>query len=185
MLKRINLVPQIPLADRIKKAMPVALGTLLVLICLFLYGWGQLLDSQINRQDVVLQEIDKRINASQRLQEQVTSLKAENSRYKEKYTAILQRTNGLENIDLKKRLFSKILDRISISLPQSVRCSKLIMDKKGGEINGLALIYKDMPLLVRRLKNDPLFSAVELQDLNKTAENAQASFTFTITFNLK
>ncbi len=185
MLKRLNLVPQIPLAEKIKKKTPVILGVFIAVICVFLFSRIQYLNYQVKKNDSEIESMLQRVAESEKLQERVSSLNSVNISKKKEYTEILNQVSGLENMGLEKISYSKILSSISSSLPQSVKCSRMSFMEKSGIIHGSALRYKDLPLLVRTLKKDPLFRHIELQDLDRVEGNAPEPFTFDIAFDLQ
>ena len=185
MLKRLNLVPQIPLAEKIKKKTPVILGVFLAVIGVFLFSRIQYLNYQIKKNDSAIESMLQRVAESEKLQKRVSSLNSENISTKKEYTEILNQVSGLDSMSLEKISYSKILNSISSSLPQTVKCSRMSFTEKSGVIHGSALRYKDLPLLVRTLKKDPLFQHIELQDLDRVEGNTPEPFTFDIAFNLR
>lgn len=185
MLKRLNLVPQIPLAEKIKKRTPIILGIFIAFIGIFLFSRIQYLNYQIKKNDSVIESMLQRVAESEKLQKQVSSLNNANINKKKEYTEILNQVSGLEGMSLEKISYSKILLSISSSLPQTVKCSRMSITEKSGIIHGSALRYKDLPLLVRTLKKNPLFQHIEIQDLDRVEGNPPEPFTFGIVFNLQ
>lgn len=185
MLERINLVPQLPLAERIKKTSLPAIGLLLALIFLFLAASDRILKSHISslsKDIAVAQQRATEITATQAKIAQLTSSIKQQTDEKERLSA---QAAKLTSIQERKKYFSRILAAITTAMPSSVRCEKIIFTKDGGQITGSALQYRELPAFVKTLGNNPLFANVMLHNLDRSPDAKKADFTFTIAFQLK
>jgi Tfp pilus assembly protein PilN len=185
MLERINLVPQLPLAERIRKTTLPAVGLLLALIFLFLAASDRILKSQIS-------SLSKDIAAAQ---QRATEITATQARIAQLTNSIKQQTEKKEHLSAeaikltsiqeRKKYFSRVLAAITTAMPSSVRCEKITFAKDGGQITGSALQYRELPTFVKTLGNNPLFANVMLHNLDRSSDAKKADFTFTIAFQLK
>ena len=185
MLERINLVPQLPLAERIRKTTLPAIGLLLAVIILFLAASDRILKTQIsslNRDIAAAQHRAGEIAATQARVAQLTSSIKQQTDEKERLSAQAAKLTGIQE---RKRYFSRVLATIAATMPSSVRCEKIIFAKDGGQITGSALQYRELPAFVKALDNNPLFTSVTLHELDRSPDAKKADFTFTIAFQLK
>lgn len=185
MLERINLVPQLPLAERIRKTTLPAVGLLLALIILFLAANDRILKARISslsRDIATIQQQAAEIGATQAKIALLTSSTKQQTEEKERLNA---QAAKLTTIQERKRYFSRVLSAIATTMPSSVRCEKIIFTKDGGQITGSALQYRELPAFVKTLGNNPLFSSVLLHGLDRSSDAKKADFTFTIAFQLK
>jgi len=185
MLERINLVPQLPLAERIKKTALPAIGLLLAFIFLFLAVSDRILKSQISsltKDIAAAQQRATEITATQTKIAQLTSSIKQQTDEKERLSA---QAAKLSSIQERKKYFSRVLATIAATMPSSVRCDKITFAKDGGQITGSALQYRELPAFVKALGANPLFANVILHELDRNPDAKKADFTFTIAFQLK
>ena len=185
MLERINLVPQLPLAERIRKTTLPAVGLLLALIFLFLAASDRILKSQISslsKDIAAAQQRATKITATQARIAQLTGSIKQQTDEKERLSAQAAKLTGIQE---RKKYFSRVLATIAAAMPSSVRCEKIIFAKDGGQITGSALQYRELPAFVKALGNNPLFTSVMLHDLDRSPDAKKTDFTFTIAFQLK
>jgi len=185
MLERINLVPQLPLAERIRKTTLPAIGLLLALIFLFLAGSDRVLKARISSLNLDIAAAQQRateITATQAKIAQLTSSIKQQTDEKERLSAQAAKLTGIQE---RKKYFSRVLATIATAMPSSVRCEKIIFAKDGGQITGNALQYRELPTFVKTLGNSPLFANVVLHELDRSPDAKKSDFTFTITFHLK
>ena len=185
MLERINLVPQLPLAERIRKITLPAVGLLLALIFLFLAASDRVLKSQISSltKDIsVAQQRATEITATQAKIAQLTSSIKQQKDEKEQLSVQAAKLTGIQE---RKKYFSRMLAAIALTMPSSVRCEKIIFQKDGGQITGTAVQYRELPAFVKALGNTPHFANVMLRDLDRSPDAKKTDFTFTIAFQLK
>ena len=183
MLQRINLVPQIALAEKIRKRIPIFFVIFIAVICFFLYSRLTLLNYRLTDKEKEINQIGQRIEETDQLQQRIIVLSGRIKNQKKEYSETAGRVADMENIAGEKRNFSRILTIISNSLPSSVKCNKIIIQDNNGEISGSTLHYQDLPELVRKMKEDSRFR-VELQDLDRIKESSLEPFTFKIVFTL-
>ncbi len=185
MLERINLVPQLPLAERIKKTTLPAVGLLLVLVILFLAASDRLLKARINSLGRDIAAAQQRAGEITATQARIAQLTSSIKQQKEKKEQLSSQAAKLTSIQERKIYFSRMLAAIAATMPSSVRCEKIIFAKDGGQITGTALQYGELPAFVKALGNDPLFTNVLLHDLDRNPDATKSDFTFTIAFQLK
>lgn len=185
MLQRINLVPQDPLKDKVKKTVSVALLVFVSFVCLFIYIRMQILDRRIHAADQKIQVVEKQSQLSGNLQLTIGDLNKKIIDQKKEYEELQKRMAKLDKMTAEKSRFSDILAHIASSVPQSVSLSHCTLNDSSGEIAGSTLRQQDLPKLIMKIKKDPRFVAVELQNMKKADVNSLEPFTFTIKFSLK
>ncbi|MBU2538752.1 MAG: PilN domain-containing protein [Proteobacteria bacterium] len=185
MLERINLVPQLPLAERIKKTSLPAIGLLLALILIFLAASDRILKTRITSLSRDIAEAQQRAGTIAGTQARIAMLTGSIKQQKEEKERLSGQAGKLTSIQERKKHFSGILAAIASTMPSSVRCEKVTFQKDTGQISGTAVQYRELPAFVKTLGNDPLFANVMLRDLDRSPDAKKADFTFTITFQLK
>lgn len=185
MLERINLVPQLPLAERIKKTTLPALGLLLALIFLFLAASDRVLKRQISSLNLDIAAAQQRAAEIAATQAKIAQLTSSIKQQKDEKEQLSLQATKLTSIQERKKYFSRLLSTIATAMPSSVRCEKITFAKDGGQITGSALQYRELPAFVKALGNNPLFTSVMLHNLDRSPEAKKADFTFTIAFQLK
>jgi len=185
MLERINLVPQLPLAERIRKATLPTVGILLIIVTLFLTASDRILKAKIRSlsRDIAAAQLRAgEIAVTQAKIAQLTSIIKQQKETKEQLSG---QAAKLTSIQERKKYFSRILATIATAMPSSIRCEKISFAKDGGQIVGAALQYRELPAFVKALGDNPLFTSVLLHALDRSADAKKADFTFTIAFQLK
>ncbi|MBA3004809.1 MAG: hypothetical protein FP813_13335 [Desulfurivibrio sp.] len=185
MLERINLVPQLPLSERIKKTTLPSIGLLLAVILIFLAASDRILKTRNSSlgQDIVVAQ--QRAGAIAETQTKIALLANSIKQQKDEKERLSGQAAKLTSIQERKKYFSRVLATIAATMPSSVRCEKIVFQKDGGQINGTAVQYRELPAFVKTLGNDPLFANVMLRDLDRSPDAKKADFTFTIAFQLK
>ncbi|MFA6499969.1 MAG: PilN domain-containing protein [Desulfurivibrionaceae bacterium] len=185
MLERINLIPQLPLAERIKKTTLPAVGLLLALVFLFLAASDRILKTRINSLSLDIAAAQQRAEEITATQATIALLTSSIKQQKEEKERLSGQAAKLTGIHERKKYFSKVLAAITTAMPSSVRCDKITFAKDGGQITGSALQYRELPSFVKVLGDNPLFAGVMLHDLDRNPDAKKADFTFTIAFQLK
>ena len=185
MLERINLVPQLPLAERIRKATLPTVGLLLVLIILFLAASDRILKTQISSLSLAISAAQQRAAEISATQAKIALLTSSIKQQKDEKERLGVQAAKLTTIQERKKYFSRVLSTIAAAMPSSVRCEKISFGKDGGQITGSALQYRELPAFVKTLGNNPLFAGVMLHSLDRSSDAKKADFTFTIAFQLK
>ncbi|MCG2740795.1 MAG: hypothetical protein L6300_11245, partial [Syntrophaceae bacterium] len=114
MLERINLVPQLPLDERIRKATLPVVGILLALVILFLAANDRILKAQIrslNRDIAAAQQRAGEITATQARIAQLTSSITQQKEEKEQLSV---QAAKLTSIQERKKYFSRMLAAIAL-----------------------------------------------------------------------
>lgn len=185
MLERINLVPQLPLAERIRKITLPATGLLLALVIIFLAASDLMLKAKISSLGRDIAETRQRVGEIAVIQARVGLLTGSIKQQKEEKARLTAEAAKLTSIQERKNHFSLALAAITTAMPSSIRCEKITFQKNGGQISGNALQYRELPTFVRNLGNNPLFAGVILHDLDRNPDAKKTDFNFTISFQLK
>lgn len=185
MRQRINLVPKQALASKIKKMIPLLVGTLAILSCLVVLFQGR----QVEKENVALQsQIDNLQSRKSNLkaqQSQVAQLSSTIKAMEEEEKQLRKITSHLSDIPKKKKKFSELLFGLSEIMPSSLRCERIVLNEKGGEIKGKATAYNDLPTFVKQINSLPRFSSASLHVLNQSDRKDMELLAFTIVFQLK
>ena len=182
--ERINLVPQKPISEKIKRAAPPILGLLLVFILIFLAGKNYLLNRKIIRVDSELITIQNQIDQATQFQIQQQLLNRDIVKLNEGLAKLQVEIGGITAIQTEKRHFSRVLTRITQAMSPAMRCDSISFQGANGQMRGVALDYKDLPAFVEELKNDPLFKSAILKDIDRTLEQERKRLTYMIAFEL-
>jgi Tfp pilus assembly protein PilN len=183
-LDRINLVPQKPLAERIKQVIPIILLIGLCLAMVAVYMENHLVSAKIDKIDKEIVKIESDATLAAQLKIAKDRLAAEVKLLKQLHSDIKNRVEKIEKIHGTKKPFSAALIAIAKSIPPAVKCSKISFHKNSGEISGTALRYNDLPIIVRRLNRDPRFKKVILRDIDRLARNTRQNIFFSMMFEL-
>ncbi|MFA7348450.1 MAG: PilN domain-containing protein [Desulfurivibrionaceae bacterium] len=185
MLERINLVPQLPLAERIKKTTLPVVGLLLAVVFLFLAASDRILKTRISSLSRDIAAAQQRAGEITITQARIAQLTSNIKQQKDEKERLSTQAVKLTSIQERKKYFSRLLATITTTMPASVRCEKIVFTKDGGQISGSALQYRELPAFVKELGNSPLFANVLLRDLDRSPDAQKTDFTFTIAFQLK
>lgn len=185
MQQRLNLVPKQALASKIKKIVPLLIGALVVLCCLVVFFKGR----QIEKENVALQsQIDNLISRKSVLKDQqvqVAQLSSSIKAMEGEEKQLRKVVSHLSDIPKKKQRFSELLFGISEMMPSTIRCERIVLNEKGGEIKGKATAYNDLPAFVKQINSLPRFSSASLYVLNQSDRKDMELLAFTIVFQLK
>jgi len=185
MLQRINLVPQTPVPQKIRKALPLSLAALLTLIVAFLYLSHLRLTAKIRQLDAEIQQIERRVKQSNTLATDLKQLADSVSQRKQRQGELQTQVAALSRQIEGKRGFSRVLAAISELMPSSIKCDKIAFKENSGLISGSAVQYRELPEFVSRLQADPRFKRVTLQDIDRNSQAAEGRFLFTIAVEVK
>jgi Tfp pilus assembly protein PilN len=185
MLQRINLVPQTPVPQKIRKALPLSLAALLMLIVAFLYFDHLRLTTKIRQLDAEIAQIEARVQHSTSLATDLKQLADSVSQRKQRQGELQTQVTALSRQIEEKRRFSRVLAAISEEMPSSVKCDKIAFKENAGLINGSAVQYRELPELVSRLQANPIFKRVTLQDIDRNSQATEGRFLFTIAVEVK
>jgi Tfp pilus assembly protein PilN len=185
MRERINLVPQQALSRRIKKATPFVIVILLCLSAAVVLFFMQSLDRQMSTLGKVIQALQMRDDALKSQQAVVTQLTGNINQLRGEEKQLQEMVANLAMIPAQKQSFSALLDTIALMLPPTVRCEKITLGSKSGQISGQATIYRDLPAFVHKLSELPRLRNVSLTVLNQKQTNELAILSFNIVFELQ
>lgn len=184
MQQRINLVPQEPIAERIKKLIPLVFGAMALLFTLTFLAWTQLLNIRIIDLNTTIAHIEEQANQSTEINAQLASLKqnlkTKNKNIDQKSIQIAQ----LSKIRGQKKEFSQPLSLIAALLPDSIRCRKISFTGAAGELQGIALDYNDLVWMVRSMQDLNIFKKVSLSVTDRATNKEQERIEFTIIIHL-
>ncbi len=185
MRQRINLVPKQALANRIKKIVPLLVGALVVLCCLVVFFQGR----QVEKENVALQSQIDNLESRKRVlkdqQVQIAQLSSSIKTMVEEEKQLRKVVSHLSDIPKKKQRFSELLFGLSEIMPSTIRCERIVLNERGGEIKGKATAYNDLPAFVKQINSLPRFSSASLHVLNQSDRKDMELLAFTIVFQLK
>lgn len=186
MRERINLVPQRSLAGRIKRATPFVLGGLFCLSAGVVLVFVRYLDREIKVVDQEIQVLRGKDDALKSQQAVVQQLAGNVKLLGEEERRLEETVAHLAMISEQKRPVSGLLDAIALILPETVRCEKITLGVKSGQISGQATIYRDIPAFVQKLSEIPSLRNVSLSVLNlDQKKEADTLLSFNIVFELR
>jgi Tfp pilus assembly protein PilN len=185
MLERINLVPQQFLAQRIKRSTPVIIGVLLCLAAGVFLLFASSLAQRINALDKEIQTLRIKDDALKNMQAMVTQLSGHIKQLGEEEKQLQEVVANLARIPEQKQSFSALLDAVVLILPPTVRCEKITLGAKNGQISGQATIYRDLPAFVQKLGEIPRLRNVSLSVLNQEQKKEGDILAFNIVFELQ
>ena len=184
MLQRINLVPQRPLAERIKSLIPFIFSGMVLLIVVIFLSWVQILNFRLADTVKTIARIEDQANQASALSSQIASLK---KNLQIKNQAIDQKTvqiGNLSKIKGQKKKFSQPLSLIASLLPDTVRCRAISFTGGSGEMKGTALDYDDLIWMVRSMQSLNIFNMVSLSVTDRATNKDQERIEFTIIMHL-
>ncbi len=184
MQQRINLVPQKPLAERIKDLIPFLFGGMVLLILVIFLSWVQVLNIRQAEMDKAIARIEEQTNQATALGNKIASLK---KNLLGKNQAIDQKTVQIANLSRirgQKQKFSQPLSLIASLLPDTIRCRAISFTGSSGELQGTALDYDDLIWLVRSMQGLNIFKAVSLSVTDRATNKDQERIEFTIILQL-
>ncbi len=185
MFERVNLVPQPPLAAKIKNMTPLICGALLLVSCLVVFLLGKQVageNSQL-RDEIMQLESQKTSQLSQEAAIKQLSFSIAELQAKEK--KIRKSVANLMLIAKSKPQYSKLFLHIGRSVPSTVRCEKISFNEERGQISGTATMYKDLPAFVEKIREMAHFHTVVLQVVNQLKEQEDDLLSFNIVFGLR
>jgi Tfp pilus assembly protein PilN len=185
MLERINLVPQQQLSRRIKRATPFVIGILLFLSAGGILILAQSLDGRIHAVEKEIQALRIMDDALKSRQAQVKQLADNIQQLGEEEKQLQEMVANLARIPEQKQSFSALLDAVTRVLPPTVRCEKIILGSKSGQISGQATIYRDLPTFVQKLGEIPGLQNVSLSVLNQEQKKELDTLAFKIVFEFQ
>jgi Tfp pilus assembly protein PilN len=180
MLLRVNLVPQKPTAERIKRILPLILGGLVLLLCAFFYLRVGYINSQIIKSQKEIKRVEQTAGVTEMLTSQIAAMESQLAILKEKHTALRESVRKTEGIQAEKNYYSIPLQDISSSLPTSIKCRKISLKGSNGVIDAVAINHQDIPLFIRNLKDKGRYSRIEFKDVNKETVKGIDRFNFTL-----
>lgn len=181
MIERINLVPQKPYAEKVKTAIPIVLGILVVIVLVVSFLEYQFLAYKLSKVDKDLITIKTEKGLAEQLQNKTKSLKTTVTRLQKHHKKLQNNVAKLDFTESKNKYFSRALSAITYALPDTVKCTKIAFENNIGLITGHAVQYSDLPDLVTKLKNNSIFKNAALKNVDKS----RVTNTYKLSFNIK
>ncbi|MBU0482353.1 MAG: hypothetical protein KKG47_14770 [Proteobacteria bacterium] len=185
MLQRINLVPQKPLSETLKVISPLILLLLMGIVLASVFIEIRIIESRIantEREKSALQEKQLQANiilaSKQRLAEEISTLAEQKDK-------IAGEVAKIESIRSRKRYYTRALNIISGSLPASVKCNRISFQESLGSVEGVAMKYQDLPVLVKDLADDGFIRHAVLNEVDRMAGKGSDGLNFRITFTME
>lgn len=185
MLQRINLVPGLSDAERLRRFAPVFLGIVFLFAAFVLFSGVWFFKWRAERLDREISGLKATVGQSEELQNSLLQLSTQIKTLQEQVNIGTERANQLSGRFLPKPDFSGILADISRLMPTSLRCEKIVINREGGSIDGQAAHYRDLPKLAEALRRNPRFTSVYLKELDRGGEAEGNLFRFSVTFGLQ
>jgi len=184
MIERINLVPQIPIAERLHRLTPWVVGLSLVAILLSLYLGSRHYRARVAALENEILVLEQERQTAQLLEAKLQQLADQVAQLRRRNRELAQEAASLERPVTERRHVTAMLSHLSMTVPSSVRLDKLFIGEEEGFVTGTAVQYRDLPGFVAELERSPLFENVSLKDIGRDEKNPQGRFLFTITFQL-
>ncbi|HCC54776.1 MAG TPA: hypothetical protein DEQ20_07625 [Desulfobulbaceae bacterium] len=185
MLQRINLVPGFSATDHLRRLMPLLLTVTLLLIAAVLAGehwWLQKRNALLVKEITILETA---AGQSEELQGSIQQLNAQAETLRSEVTMTADQADRLAGHFFMKPDFADILTEIGQVMPSSMRIDKITINRDGGNIEGQALHYQDLPQLADKLRRNSRFTSVLTKEIDRSGEAADSPFRFIITFQLQ
>lgn len=183
MQERINLVPRPSLGARLKKITPFVAGTVLLVGCLVVYLLGLRLDSQLED----LRQKNSRITLKKQQVEQqqklVMTLRQQVEQLEKEKTDLRKLVANLAELGAKKPLYSQFLTGLARILPENVRCEKIVLGERDGQLFGRAVSYRELPQFVKQLERLDEISSADLAVMSQNEVQGTELYTFHVVFS--
>ena len=184
MIKRINLVPSKPLAQKIKQVtLPVTfIASIAALIPLALSYLS------LEKEQAVLlakkETFQKKIEIIEAEQRRYITLKKEVESLQNKKKNLYQELQKLSKTKRQVPPYTELLKALSSTLPDSARITLITVSDGSGTIEGETMKVEDVPSLIERLKKSSYISGMELNELITFSEKNKKIYRFKIQFTL-
>ena len=184
MLDRINLVPQKPFSEKIKRITPLVILLILSVIILSVYQRSNIIDRKTASLEHELKSMEQKIDLYNSLQAQNVKNRAVAGQLSQQNAELQAQINQMESFHTHKRKFSNLISDIALATPASIICNKISFSKKTGEITGIAKGYEELPDFVENLKKSEQINDVTLKAINRGSLTGEPVFDFHITTQL-
>ncbi|MDR9502087.1 MAG: PilN domain-containing protein [Desulfurivibrionaceae bacterium] len=184
MQQRINLVPQKPLAEKVKRLIPFIFGTLLLFLLVLFFLWGEILNNRLAALNSKIAHIEEQASQATELSSQIAALKKDLLAKEEAINHKTAAVARLSKIRGQKKKFSRPLSLIASLLPETIRCRAISFAGAKGSLQGTALDYDDLIRFVGDMQDLPVFKRVSLSVTDRAGDNNQERIQFTILLEL-
>ena len=184
LLQRINLVPQEPLPERIKRVTPWIIGFLSVGVIAGIFLQYQFINSKLADSEKRLAILKSQGDQTSRLQSKTALSRREAEDRRRTCNELQARISRLSLPRVGKNHFSQVLSQIIKVIPATVTFNDISFNKKIGRISGTAVGPKDLPDFVKNLRKESLFKKVALLNIARDSGNNQYRLSFNIKFEL-
>lgn len=185
MLARVNLVPQKPLADRLRILVPLLLVVGVGLVVVLVYFRHQLLTGELERVSQEVETISLLQTKSKAEMSALQQLAGELADLRKRQTLIRDEVAKIETLRMEKRGYSQAIATIAGSLPGTLKCDKISFRQEQGTIEGVAASYRDLPPLVKALRGSPPFKDATLSNVDKVIGNSAEPLSFRIQITIE
>lgn len=180
MLARVNLVPQKPLADRLKILVPLILVVSVALVLALVFFRHRLLTAELDRVSQEVERISHLQTKSKAEMSALQQLAGELADLRQRHSLIRAEVAKIEAIRMEKRSYSKALATIAGSMPGTMKCDKISFRQELGTIEGVAASYRDLPPMVKKLDAAAPFKDASLINVDKVVGNSAEPLSFSI-----
>lgn len=185
MLARVNLVPQEPLADRLKVLVPLLLVAGIGLVLVLVYFRYRLLTSELSSVNREVETISLIQDKSKAEMSALQQLAGELENLRKRQALIREEVTKLEAMRTEKKSYSLAIETIAGSLPGTLKCGKISFHQEQGIIEGVASRYSDLPPMVKKLRNSPPFKDAYLSNVDKVVGNSAEPLSFRVQVTLE
>jgi Tfp pilus assembly protein PilN len=185
MLARVNLVPQEPLADRLKILVPLLLLVGVGLVVVLVYFRHRLLTGELDRVSQEVERISLLQTKSKAEMSALQQLAGELADLRKRQTLIREEVAKIEAIRMEKRGYTQAISTIAGSLPGTVKCDRISFRQELGTIEGVTASYRDLPPMVKKLRDSPPFKDASLDNVDKVVGNPAEPLSFRIQVTLE
>lgn len=180
MLARVNLVPQKPLADRLKILVPLLLVVGVGLVVVFVYFRHRLLTAELDRVSQEVATISQLQTKTKAEMSTLQQLAVELEDLRKRQTLIREEVAKIEAMRMEKKKYSLAIETIAGSLPETLKCNKISFRQELGIIEGVATRYRDLPPMVKKLRESPPFKDAYISNIDKVVGNSAEPLSFRI-----
>ena len=125
MLDRINLVPQKPFSEKIKRITPLVVLLILSIIILSVYQRSNVIDRKTAGLEHELKNMEQNIDLYNSLQAENVKNRAVTGQLSQQNTKLKAQINQMESFHAHKRKFSNLISDIALATPASIMCNKI------------------------------------------------------------
>jgi Tfp pilus assembly protein PilN len=184
MIYRVNLVPQKPFAERIKRVSPFILGGLFLVLCAFFYFRATYLQNQIDHYDHEIRRLERAAGLTDEMTQQITELNVQITGLKEKHAELQNEVEKISGIKAEKNYYTVPLSHIASSLPDSIKCNKISFKGDLGTIEGVSVKHQDIPDFITNIKAKNYYRNVFFKNVDRQTRDDIDLFYFSLSLEM-